>query len=153
MKQFINTLKIDKNEHLVFIILLIIYIILDIKLPILIADAVDTIYGKIVLLILSINIYANINKIAGILSFIATYFMIIRSSKQTGSHAINHHLPSEKSKVEDFSKYNDFPITLEEEEVSRMAPLVRNDTSTGADYKPVLESLHDAAPTDYEGVI
>lgn len=153
MKQFINTLKIDKNEHLVFIILLIIYIILDIKLPNLIADAVDTIYGKIVLLILSINIYANINKIAGILSFIATYFMIIRSSKQTGSHAINHHLPSEKSKVEDFSKYNDFPITLEEEEVSRMAPLVRNDTSTGADYKPVLESLHDAAPTDYEGVI
>jgi len=153
MKQFINTLKIDKNEHLVFIILLIIYIILDIKLPNLIADAVDTIYGKIVLLILSINIYANINKIAGILSFIATYFMIIRSSKQTGSHAINHHLPSEKSKVEDFSKYNDFPITLEEEEVSRMAPLVRNDTSTGADYKPVLESLHDAAPTDYEGII
>jgi len=153
MKQIFDKIKVEKREHLVFVVLLIIYILLEIHLPTAVADVVDTIYGKIVLYLLAIHIFFNVNKVAGILSFIAAYTMIKRASKQTGTFAIKNYLPSEERKVLDFSKYNDFPYTLEEEEVARMAPLIRSDTPTGSDYKPVLESLHDAAPTDYEGVI
>jgi hypothetical protein len=71
----------------------------------------------------------------------------------TGTFAMREYLPSEERKVMDFSKFNDFPYSLEEEEVARMAPLVRNETSVGSAYKPILEGLHDAAPTNYEGVI
>ena len=45
------------------------------------------------------------------------------------------------------------PITLEEEIVSKMAPLVENNESSELDYKPVLDSLHDAAPINYDGVV
>jgi hypothetical protein len=153
MKNIVNKLKVEKQEHLIFIVLLIIYILLDIQLPTMLADAVDTIYGKLLLYILAIHIFMNVNHTAGILAFIAAYTMISRASKQTGTFAIKEYLPSEEKKVIDFSKYNDFPYTLEEEEVSRMAPLIRNDTPVGSNFKPILDPLHDAAPTDYEGVI
>jgi hypothetical protein len=138
---------------MILIVLLIIYILLDIQLPKFISNAVDTIYGKIVLYVLALTIFLNVNKVVGVLAFIAAYTMIDRASKQTGTFAIRNYLPSEEKKVLDFSKFNEFPYTLEEEEVARMAPIVLNQTSTGSDYKPVLDTLHDAAPTDYEGVI
>jgi hypothetical protein len=153
MKQILNKIKVEKQDHIILIVLLIIYIILDIHLPRMIAGAVDTIYGKIVLYILAYIIFVNVNPVVGILAFIAVYMMIKRAGKQTGTFAIRNYLPSEESKVMDFSKFNDFPYTLEEEEVSRMAPIVFNHTSTGSNYKPVLDALHDAAPTDYTGVI
>ena len=150
MKQVLNKLKVEKREHMIFIVLLIIYILLDVQLPTAISNAVDTIYGKIVLYLLALNIFCNVNKVAGVLSFIAAYTMIDRASKQTGTFAIHNYLPSEEKKVLDFSKFNDYPYTLEEEEVARMAPIVLNETSTGSNYKPVLDTLHDASPTDYE---
>ena len=122
-------------------------------MPMFMVKAIDTIYGKIVLYVLAINIFANVNKVAGVWAFIAAYTMIDRASKQTGTFAISNYLPSEEKKILDFSKFNDYPYSLEEEEVARMAPIVLNETSTGSDYKPVLDALHDAAPTDYEGVI
>jgi len=73
--------------------------------------------------------------------------------KTTGTYAMSNYLPSEESKVIDFTKYNDFPVTLEEEVVSQMAPIVVSNESTHLNYQPILEGLHDAAPIDYEGVI
>ena len=153
MKQVLNKIKVEKREHMILIVLLIIYILLDVQMPMFMVKAIDTIYGKIVLYVLAINIFANVNKVAGVLAFIAAYTMIDRASKQTGTFAISNYLPSEEKKILDFSKFNDYPYSLEEEEVARMAPIVLNETSTGSNYKPVLDALHDAAPTDYEGVI
>lgn len=153
MTQILNKIKVEKNEHLVLAVLLIIYIILDIHLPSFVVGAVDNIFGKIILYVLAYIIFMNVNKVVGVLAFIAVYNMIKRASKQTGTFAIRNYLPSEESKVLDFAKFNDFPYSLEEEEVARMAPIVTNETSTGSDYKPVLDSLHQAAPMDYEGVI
>jgi hypothetical protein len=153
MKQVLNKIKVEKREHIFLIVLLIIYILLDIQLPRVLANAVDTIYGKIVLYVVALHIFLNVNKVAGILAVIAAYTMLDRASKQSGTFAIRNYLPSEEKKVLDFSKFNEYPYTLEEEEVARMAPIVLNETSTGSNYKPVLDALHDAAPTDYEGVI
>jgi hypothetical protein len=153
MKQILNKIKLEKREHLILVILLIIYILLDVKLPKFMVSVVDTIYGKIVLYLLAIHIFFNVNKVAGVLSVIAAYTMIKRASIQSGTFAIRNYLPSEEKKVLDFSKFNDFPYTLEEEEVARMAPIIKNDSPVGANFKPILEPLHDASPTDYEGVI
>jgi hypothetical protein len=145
MQKLLNKIKVEKREHLIFVVLLIIYILLDIKLPTIAVSAVDNIYGKIMLYLLALYIFLYVNKVAGVLAIIAAYTMISRASKQSGTFAVRNYLPSEESKVLDFAKYNDFPYTLEEEEVARMAPLVRNETSTGSDYKPVLDALHDAS--------
>jgi hypothetical protein len=51
--------------------------------------------------------------------------------------------------------YNQFPYTLEQEVVKKMAPLNKADTSGSNTYSfnPVLDDLHDAAPVNYTGVI
>jgi hypothetical protein len=144
MQKVLNKIKVEKREHLILVVLLIIYILLDIQLPIFLAKAVDSIYGKIVLYLLALYIFLNVNKVAGVLAFVAAYTMLKRASMQSGTFAIRNYLPSEESKVMDFSQFNDFPYSLEEEEVARMAPIVKNETSTGSDYKPVLDELHDA---------
>jgi len=45
-----------------------------------------------------------------------------------------------------FTAYNQFPYTLEQEVVAKMAPIMKSGSSlTQASYKPLLENLHDAA--------
>jgi hypothetical protein len=99
-------------------------------------------------------LFSNSNPVVGVLSIVAAYFLIKRSSITTGSFAIQKYLPSEASRSEDFSKLNEVPITLEEQMVFKMAPLVKHDAQyPDANYKPVLDSLHEAAPIDYAGVV
>ncbi len=153
MQNLLKKIKMEKREHLILSILLIIYILLEVHLPNFLSSSVDSIYGKVLLYLLALHIFFNVCKVAGVLALVAVYTMIKRASMDTGTFAMREYLPSEERKVMDFSKFNDFPYSLEEEEVARMAPLVRNETSVGSAYKPILEGLHDAAPTNYEGVI
>ena len=46
-------------------------------------------------------------------------------------------LPSELKKGKHFSAFNQFPVTLEEEMVDKMAPLVKHSGASNLDYKPV----------------
>jgi hypothetical protein len=115
---------------------------------------IDTIYGNIVIVIIAIILFSNSHPVVGTLSIVAAYFLIKRSSVSTGSFAIQKYLPSEESRSDDFTKFNEVSITLEEQMVSKMAPLVSHSGKyPEPNYKPVLDTLHEAAPIDYAGVI
>ena len=87
-----------------------------------------------------------------IIAIMVVYNLLINNAYIKGLHGIQNYLPSEQSKVIDFSKYNDFPVTLEEEVVSQMAPIVKSNEAPNMNYSPVLDALHDAAPLNYDGV-
>jgi hypothetical protein len=53
--------------------------------------------------------------------------------------------PTETSKWSPFSPRHQFPYTLEQEMVKKMAPQKFNTNYKKAPYKPVLEDNHDAA--------
>lgn len=154
MQNLRDIIKAENSQQLVLSVVLILYIILNVETPKLLSNWVDTIYGNIVVVVVAMILFSNSNPVVGILSIVAAYFLIKRSSVSTGSFAIEKYLPSEKSRSEDFSKLNEIPITLEEQMVFKMAPLVKHDAQyPDANYKPVLASLHDAAPIDYMGVV
>ena len=150
---FKELIEAEKRNQTLLAIILIIYIILNVKTPNMLAKLIDNLVGYIVVIIITIIIFANSHPIVGILTIVAAYELIKRSSVSTGTHAIRNYLESEKSKVDDFSSYNDFPITLEEETVNKMAPLVVNNDEPSSEFKPILDVQHDAANIDYEGVI
>ena len=80
--------------------------------------------------------------------------LITRASVSTGSYAAQHYIPTEKKKYSSMTKNNQFPYTLEQEIVKKMAPVNKNNsTSSSYSFKPILDDLHDAAPLDYKGVI
>jgi uncharacterized membrane protein len=148
-----DLIKAEKHHQTILAIILIIYILLNVETPNILAGLVDNLVGNVVVVIIALLIFTNSHPVVGVLSLIAAYELIKRSGVSTGTNAIRNFLESEKSKVDDFSSYNDFPVTLEEEVVSKMAPLVVNNDEPNSDFKPVLDDQHDAAGVDYEGVI
>jgi hypothetical protein len=153
MSKLNDLLKAEKRYSFLLGILFIIYILLGFDTPVALANIIDNVIGNIIIVLLAISIFTQIHPIVGVLGFIAAYELIRRSSKVTGTFAIRNYLPSEESKVMDFSKYNDYPVTLEEEVVKKMAPLVETPPDQDLHYKPILDGIHDAAPIDYNGVI
>ena len=74
-----------------------------------------------------------------------------RSAIATGSHAMSKFLPSETKKgcemsAYNFTPYHQFPYTLEQEIVKKMAPIAGSaSTTSNPTYKPLLENLHNAS--------
>ena len=146
-------IKAEKRHQLLLSVVFIIYILLNVQTPKMLAGLIDNLVGNVVVVLVALTILMNSQPVVGVLALVVAYELIRRSSVSTGTYAIANYLSSEKAKVEDFAKYNDFPVTLEEEVVSKMAPLVRNDDAPHSEYTPVLDDLHDAAGVDYDGVI
>ena len=153
MKNLNDLLKAEKRHQLLLGVVFVIYILMNVRTPGALAGLVDNMYGNIAVIVIALSVFTQSNPVVGILALVAAYELIKRSNVGTGDYAIRNYLPTEKSKVMDFSKYNDFPVTLEEQVVAKMAPLVKHDAPANSNYKPVLDSLHDASPIDYEGVI
>ena len=153
MQNFSDLIKAEKRHQLVLGIVLVLYILLNVKTPDMLSNWIDSIYGNIVVVVIAMILFSNSNPVVGILSIIAAYMLLKRSSITTGSFAIQKYLPSEESRSSDFSKFNEMPITLEEQMVAKMAPLVKHTPVSQANYQPVLETLHEAASIDYQGVV
>jgi len=147
MDHFSNLFKKQKMGELVLIILFIIYLIMGYKTPEPIANAVDTLVGKIVILLIVISLFIYANPILAVLGLFVAFDLIRRSSMATGIDALKKYQPSEEKKMSQFTAYNQFPYTLEQEIVKKMAPIVQSgSTLKKASYRPLLENLHDASP-------
>jgi len=135
-----------RPQHFLLGIFLVLYILLNVETPLVLAKPIDTIYGNVLLAVVGVILFLQTNAVLGVIGAVAIYELIKRSAVATGAYAKKYFLPSERLKMADFAKFNDFPVTLEEEMVAKMAPLVKHDSPAGVDYKPVLAAQYDAAP-------
>lgn len=142
--------KKDEVGQLILCILLIIYLIMGYKTPEPLADMIDNMLGKIVILMIIILLFIHANPILAVLSLFVAFVLLRNSSMVTGRDAIRKFLPSEAKKGCEMSAYNftpqnQFSYTLEQEVVKKMAPITSGGSVNDATYKPLLENLHDAA--------
>lgn len=149
MKEFFVKVSFQKENmgELLLGILFVIYLIMGYKTPQPIADVIDTLAGKIGLFVLVIYMFLNTNPILAVLALFVVLDLIRRSSVTTGADALKKFAPSEIKKSSQFSAFNQFPYTLEQEVVKNMAPIVQ----TGSvlmppSFKPMLNDIHDATP-------
>ena len=165
-KQTFNHLVSEKPSQLILGIIFVIYILLNVHTPSVIAGPIDTIYGKVLVVVVAAIVFMKTNPVIGVLGFVVAYQIIKTASITTGNYAIKHYLPSERSKELELKSYNVIaptseiapasistiggglvlPGTLEEETVDRMAPLViqGNDNSPSS-FKPILDGQHGAS--------
>lgn len=147
MESFSSLFKKEHMGELVLVILLIVYLILGFKTPEPIASMIDSLVGKVVIFIIVIYLFMNCNPILAVISLFVAFDLIRRSSMTTGIDALQRYAPSESKKSSQFTAFNQFPYTLEQEVVSKMAPIMKSGSSlTQASYKPLLDNLYDAAP-------
>jgi hypothetical protein len=147
MESFSSLFKKEHMGELVLVILLIVYLILGFKTPEPIASMIDSLVGKVVIFIIVIYLFMHANPILAVLSLFVAFDLIRRSSMTTGIDALQRYAPSEQKKSSQFSAFNQFPYTLEQEVVAKMAPIMKSGSSlTQASYKPLLDNLYDASP-------
>jgi hypothetical protein len=146
MESFSSLFKKENRVELVLVILFILYLILGFKTPEPIANLIDTLAGKIVIFIIVIYLFMHTNPFLAILALFVAYNLIRRSSMTTGLDALQKYAPSEEKKSSQFTAFNQFPYTLEQEVVAKMAPIAQSGYSINeASYKPLLDNLHDAS--------
>jgi hypothetical protein len=121
-------------------ILIAIYLVVGWKTPQPISNLLNTIIGKLILLCIVIFLFCYSNPFLAILALYAAFHLISKSGMNTELRAMQQFIPSENVKMGEFSAWNQFPYTLEQEIVKKMAPIVRSGSSLmKATYKPLLE--------------
>ena len=147
MESFSSLLKKEHMGELVLVVLFIIYLIMGSKTPEPVAGMVDTLVGKIAIFIMVIYLFMHANPILAVLALFVGFDLIRRSSMATGIDALRRFAPSEEKKSSQFTAFNQFPYTLEQEVVAKMAPIMKSGSSLSqASYKPLLDNLYDASP-------
>ncbi len=126
------------NPETILLIIFIIYLVLGLRMPTMVAEVIDSLVGKVVLLLMVIYLFVNTNPLLGILSVWVAYDLMRRST------SFSEYAPSETNKM--LNPYNRYPYTLEQEMVKKMAPMVNSGSSFDKpSYKPTMDDLRDAA--------
>jgi hypothetical protein len=147
MESYSSLFKKEHIGELVLVILFIIYLIMGFKTPEPIANVIDSIVGKIVIFVIVIYMFIHTHPVLAVLALFVAFDLIRRSSVTTGIDALQKYAPSEEKKMSQFSAFNQFPYTLEQEVVKQMAPIIRSgSTLSKPSYKPLLDNLYDASP-------
>ena len=148
MDKISDLFKKEKIGELILVVIFIIYLIMGSHTPSIIANQVNTLFGKLIIIIIIIAMFMHTNPLLAILSLLVGFELIRRSSAETsGINALLKYAPSEEKKMSQFTAYNQFPYTLEQEVVKKMAPIKQGGSSISKpSYKPFLENLHDASP-------
>ena len=136
--------KIMKKDthHYVLAALLIIFIVSDVRVPAVVGELVDTIVGKIVVVMVALSLFAA-HPVVGAIGLVAAYQLILRSQ---GLQTASLYIPSEIKKSQTLSAMNQFPVTVEEEVISKQIPYVFKRHAQGnTPYKGVQDKLHGAA--------
>ena len=142
MDKLLKKLMKEKH-HALLALLLSVFIIVDIQVPLEVANLVDTIVGKTVVILVVFSLLTY-NKFVGILGIIAGYMLVMRSMNTTG-HKNVAYLESEKSKANKMMFFNKkHETTVEEEVINNILPMVSDENIKKYDFKPVQGDLHDA---------
>ena len=149
MSSFSSLFKKEHRGELVLTIILIVYLILGLKTPQPVAFLVDNMVGKIMIFVIVIYMFLYKNPILAILSLFVAFDLMRRSSSSMFNSVMQTYIPSEYNKMGQFTAFNQFPYTLEQEVVKKMAPIVQSGSVLNkASYKPLLDNLYDASPVN-----
>ena len=147
MNSFSSLLNKEHRSQLILTIILIVYLILGLQTPQPIAFLVNNMVGKLVIFLIVIYMFLHMNPILAVISLVVAFDLIRRSSNTVYNNLLQTYIPSEENKMGQFTAFNQFPYTLEQEVVKKMAPIVQSGSVMNkASYNPLLDNLHDASP-------
>jgi len=146
--KFAQTLESIKPVEIVFIALFIVFLVLPMNMPPLIASVIDTPIGIVVLLIIVLGLFFYSNPILAIIFVFVAYELLRRSSIVSGRVGLVQYTPSQIIKDNQIAAMNPpKTVTLEEEVVQQMAPIGHSDpvNYTSSTYKPVAQPVGSAS--------
>ena len=148
---FLNKIKGMRSFDIVVSLLLLSYILLNIRPPVNLAIMIDeSILAQIVIYLVGLGVTIYYNPLVGVLTLFASYELIRRSSVKTNGEAVRKYIPSQDKVNRTLNALNQYPITLEEQVVATMAPLVLDGPSGPPSYVPVLDQSNSSLLSDLD---
>ncbi len=145
-----NLLRIQKGHghYYILSLVLILFIIFPVDIPKELGSLVDSMLGKIVIVVLVLNLFMA-NPVLGAIGAVAGYELVKRSAGHAGAESTSmaKFIPSEKIKTSNLNIYNQFPVTVEEIVIKNKLPYSFNlsNPSDHASYKPIQDDTHEAS--------
>ena len=134
--------------EIVTLVVFITFIIFPFKLPVWLANMIDSPLGFLSLFLTTVYLFFYVNPILGIIYILVAYELIRRSSQMTGKTEMAQYSPTQAKKDTELEEMNPpREVTLEEEVIQVMAP-ARNEFIKGtsnSDFKPVMETIVGAS--------
>ena len=130
------------------LVLFVIYLVLDIYPPELLASYIDTSLGMVGILLTTLYVFMNFNPILGVVFLFVAYEIVRRSARVNNRVPMMLHTPSQAKKDAELAAMN--PVassSLEEDVVHQMAPVGKSSliSYTMSEYKPVSTDIHNAS--------
>jgi predicted membrane protein len=152
MNTFSSLFKKENMAEFILVIIIILYLIMGYETPEAITSILDSPLGKLSLFLIVIYMFIYTSPVLAILSLFVAFMLINNGSYMNNtSEFIQKYIPSEINKTHQFNAFNQFPYTLEQEVVHKMAPIIQTGTTlTKPPYKPNMDNLYDASPINYK---
>lgn len=134
------------NQELLLGGLFVAYAGLDVEAPAWVNELATSNTGKLLLIVLAISLFKYLKPVVAVVGLVAIYELMRRANRATGLHpeSLFNFLPSTRSDCRDFNTYNEYENTLEQEMVSKLAPLTGPSVGE-VSYRPELENTHNAS--------
>ncbi len=145
-----NLLSIPKGHghYYILSLVLILFIIFPVDIPKELGSLVDSVLGKIVVVVIVLNLFMA-NPVLGAIGAVSGYELVKRSAGHAGAESTSmaKFIPSEKIKTSNLNIYNQFPITVEEIVIKNKLPYSFNlsNPPDHASYKPIQDDTHEAS--------
>jgi hypothetical protein len=128
--------------------LFIIYLVMDIYPPEIVASYIDTSIGMVGILLLTLYVFMNYSPVLGVVFLFVAYEIVRRSARVNNRVPMMMYTPSQAKKDAELASMNP-PVaaSLEEEVVEQMAPVGKSSliSYTMSEYKPVSSDIHNAS--------
>lgn len=141
-----NLFKSMTPIEMVLLVVFVLYIVLPIETPEMIAPAVDSPLGMLVMFCITLYLFLYSNPVLGVLYILVAYELLRRSSNKTLRSDAIQHVPSDEKRDEQIRQEQpavNREVSLEEEVIAQRAPL--RDSQQGSEYvdspfKPVADA-------------
>ena len=128
--------------------LFIIYLVMDIYPPEILASYLDTSLGMVGILLITLYVFMHYNPILGVVFLFVAYEIVRRSARVNNRVPMMLNTPTQAKKDAELASMNP-PVaaSLEEEVVEQMAPVGKSSliSYTMSEYKPVSSDIHNAS--------
>ena len=128
--------------------LFIIYLVMDIYPPEIVASYIDTSIGMVGILLTTLYVFMNYSPVLGVVFLFVAYEIVRRSARVNNRVPMMMYTPTQAKKDAELASMNP-PVaaSLEEEVVEQMAPVGKSSliSYTMSEYKPVSSDIHNAS--------
>jgi hypothetical protein len=144
-----NPSDFKDKPTLVLAVLLVIFIVGELRIPDNLAQMVNSIYGQLAMVGLVVFLSTKFHPVLTILIALAVMDLLNRAT-DTSMYSIAQYIPSEAKKVRQMADANHFfPFSLEEQVISQAITLPEHESvETGANYMPILSDTACASASD-----